>query len=76
MFEFEPVEPSENCPCCGQRTLFWRGEYEVCPVCGWEDDGVADDHPDQWLGGPNGISLVEGRENFRRFGRSDRPSGP
>ncbi|QPQ30171.1 CPCC family cysteine-rich protein [Lysinibacillus sp. JNUCC-51] len=28
-----------KCPCCGYLTLSTRGEYEVCRVCMWEDDG-------------------------------------
>lgn len=26
------------CLCCGNRTLDSRGEYDICPVCFWEDD--------------------------------------
>ena len=26
-----------RCPVCGQRTLHYRGEYEICPECYWED---------------------------------------
>ena len=28
-----------KCPCCQYKTLDMRGEYEICPVCQWEDDG-------------------------------------
>jgi hypothetical protein len=27
-----------ECFCCGYKTLTRRGEYEICPVCWWEDD--------------------------------------
>jgi len=27
-----------KCLCCGCRTLDSRGEYDICPVCYWEDD--------------------------------------
>ena len=27
-----------KCLCCGYRTLETRGEYDICPVCFWEDD--------------------------------------
>lgn len=33
------VERLLPCPCCGYRTLQERGQYEICPVCSWEDDG-------------------------------------
>lgn len=34
------------CPCCRFRTLDRFGEYNVCPVCSWENDGVV--APSQW----------------------------
>ena len=39
--EGEP-DPAHRCPCCGFRTLEWRGEYDLCPVCGWEDERAED----------------------------------
>ena len=30
------------CPCCGNLTLSARSRFEICPVCGWEDDGQDD----------------------------------
>lgn len=27
-----------KCPCCGYQTLDTHGEYDICPVCFWEDD--------------------------------------
>lgn len=27
-----------KCLCCGYRTLEAHGEYDICPVCFWEDD--------------------------------------
>ena len=42
------------CPCCGCRTVPGRGDYDLCPVCWWEDDGVQ-----PWeVSGPNGQTLV------------------
>lgn len=61
------------CPCCGYLTLPQEppGTYELCPVCWWEDDGVQFKDPDR-RGGANSPSLSEARENFRKFGASDR----
>jgi hypothetical protein len=55
----------QPCPCCGFRTLAEaeRGSYEICGVCGWEDDGVQYRDPD-YRGGANSESLNEARAAF------------
>jgi hypothetical protein len=56
------------CPCCGRCTLDAHGEYEICPVCWWEDDGSEDESHS----GPNGgIVLREARQNFLQCGVFD-----
>ena len=56
------------CPCCGYRTLHeGPGDYDLCPVCLWED---ASDQL-RWptlADGPNGISLIDGQRNFVEIG--------
>jgi hypothetical protein len=71
------------CPCCGYRTLpDGPGAYELCEVCGWEDDGVSTERPLVWGGNPNGISLAEAQRRFQRYGsiypnsRRSRPPRP
>lgn len=52
------------CPCCGYLVFSEPpGSYEICDVCGWEDDlsqlrFAAED------GGPNGLSLLEAQARF------------
>ena len=65
--------PRYVCDCCGHRTLLGEGYYEICDVCGWEDDRedkarIRDgaDAPS----GPNRISLTQARANYARFGAS------
>ncbi len=29
-----------SCPVCWERTLPSRGDFIICPECGWEDDGT------------------------------------
>ena len=54
------------CPCCGYPTLPNRGEYDICELCNWEDDGQDDPHADEVWGGPNrDYSLGEARLNFK-----------
>ena len=56
------TEPMEACPCCGARSIAGRGEYDICRVCWWEDDGSDNDTADQ-ISGPNHVSLVRARAN-------------
>lgn len=62
----------EACPCCGRRTLGARGDYEICSVCWWEDDGQDNENASVVMGGPNyHLSLTQGRYNFILAGISD-----
>ena len=62
-----------RCPCCGHKTLNERGDYEICEVCFWEDDGQddVDANTTRHLG-PNHISLARGRENYLKFGATQK----
>jgi len=56
------------CPCCGYPTLGSLSKFEICFLCGWEDDGQDDADADVVRSGPNhSFSLVEARENFERY---------
>ena len=57
-----------KCPCCGYYTFEKKHhEYEICPVCYWEDDPVQKNDP-TFKGGANHISLEKAKENFEKFG--------
>lgn len=57
-----------TCPCCGYPTLEERGNYDICELCNWEDDGQDDEDSSQALGGPNGgYSLDEARDNYKKY---------
>jgi anaerobic ribonucleoside-triphosphate reductase len=56
-----------QCPCCGNLTIAELGKYEICEVCGWEDDPVQSREPD-YAGGANRISLEEARQKW--FGKN------
>jgi len=49
-----------TCPLCGSKTITEPGAYEICPVCGWEDDPVQSKDPD-YAGGANTQSLAAAR---------------
>ena len=67
---YEPADPTPRhlCPCCDYLTLPERGNYLICPVCFWEDDGHDLDCLDQPSGPNSGITLRLGRANFEKFG--------
>ena len=65
---------AHQCPCCGYRTLHARGDYEICPVCFWEDDDEAEtygiDAPERPQG-PNRVQLWQARTNYLDFGAAE-----
>ncbi len=66
-----------NCPCCGYPTLTSSGDFEICFLCYWEDDGQNDFEADFVAGGPNkDYSLMEARKNFNKYLIMYRPSDP
>ncbi|REK17944.1 MAG: hypothetical protein DWQ37_05330 [Planctomycetota bacterium] len=68
----QPPDLPPRCPCCGYRTLVERGDFDICPVCFWEDDGQDDYDADIVRGGPNGsLSLTVARANYCRCGACD-----
>lgn len=68
----QDVVPDCYCPCCGNRTLDVRANFEICPVCFWEDDGQDDGRADEVWGGPNrGLSLTVARQNYTDIGAAD-----
>ena len=63
-------EGTHRCPCCDYFTLQGRGQYEVCPVCYWEDDGTQLDALDD-VSNANHVSLRTARMNFQSIGAAD-----
>jgi hypothetical protein len=50
-------------PCCALPTLEERAQYDICPVCWWEDDGTDGTSPFS----PNhGVTLEQARANAAR----------
>lgn len=55
-----------KCPVCGQYTFqSGPGSYEICPVCGWEDDKAQYKNPNL-KGGANHLSLKEYKKQYEK----------
>ncbi|QEY35874.1 hypothetical protein FL966_00870 [Caproiciproducens galactitolivorans] len=54
---------NKQCACCGEYSLPPDSEFEICPICGWEDDDVQNDNP-QLEGGANEMSLEQARKKY------------
>jgi uncharacterized Zn finger protein (UPF0148 family) len=54
-----------KCPVCGQYEFEGDGSFDICDVCGWEDDPLQKDEPDL-EGGANEMSLNQAREEWKR----------
>lgn len=63
-----PNEPLHQCPCCDHFTLPARGDWDICPVCFWEDDGSDLSQPESPSSCNHGLTLREARANFARGG--------
>ncbi|MGB3468415.1 MAG: CPCC family cysteine-rich protein [Cyclobacteriaceae bacterium] len=59
------VENFFPCNCCNFKTLESSGEYFICPVCFWEDDGLTD--PEKYSS-VNGMFLKQAKSNFETIG--------
>ena len=53
------------CPVCTAPVAGEPGAYEICSVCGWEDDPVQRDDTG-YAGGANTMSLEAARADWRR----------
>jgi hypothetical protein len=58
------------CPICGETEFESEGSFDICEVCGWEDDPVGLLYPDE-VGGPNPYSLNEYKEKYLNGWRPD-----
>ncbi len=56
--EHKPAPEPHMCPVCGEYEFEDEATYDICPVCGWEDDGYFEG------GGANDMSLEEAQKDF------------
>ena len=52
-----------KCPVCGRYEFEEYDDYDICPVCNWENGGLQyDDH--NYAGGANHLSVNEARIEY------------
>lgn len=62
-------EGAVPCPCCASPEFAEPASFDICGVCGWQDDGQGDRDAELVLEGPNGpLSLTQARKNYLAFG--------
>lgn len=52
------------CPVCCKYEFEYAGNFDICPVCGWEEDIVQLEEPDE--DGANCMSLNQARRAYAR----------
>ena len=52
-----------KCPVCGKYEFPEENSFDICPICGWENDGVQA-HNHNFAGGANYLSVNEARIEF------------
>lgn len=59
------MECRRKCPVCGKFEFEEEGCYDICEVCGWEDDPIQANNPD-YEGGANKLSLNQAKEEWEK----------
>ena len=55
-----------KCPCCGDAYFTKNGDYDICPVCNWENDKTQNTDI-YYKGGANKDCLSDSIARFRRL---------
>ncbi len=54
-----------KCPVCGKYEFEEYDDFDICEVCGWENDAYQEENPD-YMGGANTMSLNQMREGYKK----------
>jgi|LGVF01.2.fsa_nt_gb hypothetical protein len=59
------------CPVCEEYEFEESSDYDICDICGWENDGLQNDDPDYW-GGANSLSVNESKKVYSLLNQNDK----
>jgi rubredoxin len=58
------LNKKKKCSVCGFATISSDySSYDICEICGWEDEAYQNEHPDE-TGFANGLSLNQYRKKW------------
>lgn len=58
------MEKNKKCACCGEFSLPMESAFEICPICGWQEDDIQEEDP-TLTGGANDMSLQQAKEAYK-----------
>jgi len=61
----KPKSMPHMCPVCGKYEFIQAISYDICPYCGWEDDGTEEE--DEYHIGVNGMSCNDYKKEYKEL---------
>ena len=58
-----PDPTPHMCPICGKYEFPDSLSSDICPYCGWEDDGTTEEDPSDYIGA-NGMTFSDYKRNY------------
>lgn len=67
---YDDTNEPHMCPVCGEYKFPDFASFDICPICGWEDNGVdLDDENGGW--GTNGKTIFQVKKEFEEKRKKD-----